>query len=226
MLLLLILAMLSIPTKGSSQELFVFSDMAFLVERSFEKLNCDSVPAMGRFELLSPAIEQGRSFSLLIAVFHEPGKPYLLQAGQYPSGTFPLRLHKFIPAIDDVEELVEVSIPFRGRLAEAQKCAIFLLDVDVPPSVPIGRIKLEPALWAYGLNPESYWLRQPLEIRIVPHSKANFTSNRNCPEVETQLGRIIARNYASQSMPCPNSVTLWNQREEVLNSRKQTGRSQ
>lgn len=174
-------------TKSSAQELFVFSELPLVPSKSAQQLGCDSIESMRDIAPLSPAVEQGGGFTLVLAVTDQPGKPFVLDTGQYPAGLFPLRLHRFLDGSEDTTSPVTVPIQFQGRIPESRKCAFFLLEVEVPANAPVGRMKLEPAVWFPNLGGENFWIRYPMEVRVVPptHPVAQ------CPPHSNKLDNIL-----------------------------------
>ncbi|WP_031498569.1 hypothetical protein [Bryobacter aggregatus] len=160
-----LLVMLMLHTKSSAQELFVFPDAALFTERDWSKLGCASMAAMQGLEAISPAVDRNAFFSLLLIVKQKPGEMFSLDAGQNPRDAFALRLYRYFPDVEPARGLVETPLAFRGRVAEGQSCAIFLLDAWVRGDLSPERVKLEPALW---LETEQYWQRHPMEVRVLP----------------------------------------------------------
>ncbi len=160
----LIAVMLAGLTKSSAQELFVFPDLALFTERDWRALGCDSIAAMRSFEPLSPGVPRNGMFSFLIAIPHKPGEPFTIEIGQNPPNAFHLRLYRIFPGVHPELELIETTLSLRARVAEGQRCALFVLDASVDPGMATGRVKLEPAVWTAG----GLWLRHPMEVRVLP----------------------------------------------------------
>jgi hypothetical protein len=187
--LLLILAMLS--TKSSAQELFVFSEIPLLAPGAVGKLGCDSLAAWQDAAPISPAVEQGGSLTMVIAVVADPGKPFLLDVGQNPASSFPLRVHRVLTGIDDAATPVPVPLRFNGRVFENQRCALFLLQVGVPAALPVGRIKLEPAVWVPNPQGENFWMRYPMEVRVLAGAKSGDAKTLECPAASSRIEAIL-----------------------------------
>lgn len=113
--------------------------------------------------ILSPGVIRGAWASFRIMV--EPPTPgkITLDIGQNPEGTFKpeLYLEEFGPGgIPD--QLTKVAIPYEGSLPADQKVLTFWLDLWVPATAPVARIKVEPQLWF-----ANDWFVYPMEVRVL-----------------------------------------------------------
>lgn len=185
-----------ISTKSSAQELFVFSEAPLLRPDAAQAMTCDAIGAWQDAAPLSPAIEQGSRMSLLIAVSHDPGKPFVLDVGQNPKDLLPLRLNRLLPGADQAAWPVQTPMRFHGRVFEGQRCALFLLEVIVPATTPVGRMKLEPAVWFPNPGGENFWVRYPMEVRVVASTGVRFDEDA-CPPQPARLGQLLLQGIPS-----------------------------
>jgi hypothetical protein len=209
-------------TKSSAQELFVFSDVPLLQEPSGKGLGCDAISSWAQHAPLSPAVRQGESLNLLVAVTNQRGSAFVLQTGQNPAESFRVQTGRLFPPTDWVDEPVAVPNPVRGRIGEHQTCALFLLVVTAPPDAPIGRVKLEPAVWIPDSAGGNYWIRYPMEVRVVPAGE----SKPPCLIQETSLRKPLMQSVWEILGECPNPKELPQYVEKVRRARQLLGRNQ
>jgi hypothetical protein len=222
--LFLILAMLS--TKSSAQELFVFSEIPLLAPGAAGKLGCDSLAAWQDAAPISPAVEQGGSLTMVIAVVADAGKPFLLDVGQNPASSFPLRLHRVLVGIEEAATPVAVPQRFNGRIFESQRCALFLLQVDVPASLPVGRIKLEPAVWVPNPQGENFWMRYPMEVRVLASSKSSDGKVPDCPAAASRIEAILLQAIPRLTGACVTDADRPGLAARVRELRRLQGKNQ
>lgn len=217
---LFLIALLS--TKSSAQELFVFSDVPLLQDPIGKRLGCDGIAAWAPHAPLSPAIRQGQTLNLLVAVTNQRGTPFVLQTGQNPTESLRVQTSRIFPATDGTGDPVVVSNPVRARIGESQTCALFLLVVMAPPDTPIGRIKLEPAIWIPDSAGGNYWIRYPMEIRVVAASSPRLP----CLIQEVGLLRPLLQSAWEVLGECLKPMELPQSVEKIRKARQLSGRNQ
>lgn len=200
--LLILVMILILNTRSSAQELFVFSDLALFTQKDLTRIDCDSLLAFKEYEVLSPALERGDFLTLLVVVKHLAGQAFLLETGQYPPGALSLRSFRLFPGTDNPLELTTVSNSLRGRIGENQRCAVFILDAQVPKTIPEGRLKLEPALWVPGSASQSGWLRYPMEIRVLQNEVGPVQIQPTCAASTFNLNYLLIRNLIREGHDC------------------------
>lgn len=221
MKLLLILAW--ITTKGSAQELFVFSEVALLAESNRTTPDCAAIPRWSAFAPLSPAVPRGGRLSFVLAVAARGGQPFLIRTGQYPPDALALKMYRWFPAADHHDEPIAVPAEFRGRVGEAERCALFFLEAEVPPQTPPGRLKLEAALWVPDSPTKDFWIRYPMEVRVADSAVVN---PKTCPAFAKTLQGLLLRNLAGLLGECPTEADLPSLAGRITALRRQQGKNQ
>lgn len=209
-------------TKSSGQELFVFFDVPLLQDLSGKSLGCDAIPSWASHAPLSPAIRQGESLNLLLAVTNKRGSAFVLQTGQNPADSLRMQTSRLFPGTHGVDEPVTVPNPIRGRIGESQTCALFLLVVTAPADTPIGRVKLEPAAWIPDSAGGNYWIRYPMEIRVVPAA----SSRQPCLIDGKGFGKQLMQSVWELLGECPESGDLRQYIDRLRKARQLLGRNQ
>lgn len=217
---------LILNTKSSAQELFVYSDLALFAQKNLDRIDCDSALAFKEHEILSPALERGEFLTLLVVVKHLPGQAFVLQTGQYPPSALSVRSYRLFPGTDAPLEMNLVPNSFSGRIPEGKRCAIFVIDAEVPVDMAQGRLKLEPALWASGGNASNTWIRYPMEVRIMKKRVEDFEIDRECSASENSLKRLLIRNASRENMNCRDIEDRKVDLQSILQQRRQRGKNQ
>ncbi len=122
-------------------------------------------------EILSPGVARNGYFSFHVIVRSDKPESYFLFVGQNPN-VFQTKLYKekyvehegaWIP--DTLEPFISPyfgTIPDASTGAAGQTACAYLLDVWVPPDVPVSRVRLELQLKVGS------WIVLPLEVRVLP----------------------------------------------------------
>ncbi len=203
----------------------MFSDLALFAQKDLSKIDCDSLLASKEYEVLSPALERGDFLTLLVVVKLQAGQAFLLETGQYPNGALPLRSFRLFPGTDTPLELIPVSNSLRGRTVENQRCAVFVLDAQVPKDMPEGRLKLEPALWVSGSLSQRGWLRYPMEIRILQKEADPFEIQPACFASHFTLNRLLIRNLRREGLDCHSLIEGKVDTQTILSRRRLRGKN-
>ena len=222
--LLILVLILILNTRSSAQELFVFSDLALFAQKDLTRIDCDSLLAFKEYEVLSPALQRGDFLTLLIVVKHLAGQAFLIETGQYPPGALSLRSFRFFPGTDNPIELTSVSNSLRGRIGENQRCAVFILDAEVPKGIPEGRLKLEPALWVPGSASQNGWLRYPMEIRVMPNKAGPVSIQPSCIASALTLNHLLIRNLSREGFDCLSLTEHRVDIQSILRQRRLRGK--
>jgi len=222
---LILVVALILKTKSSAQELFVFSDLALFAQKDLSKIDCDSLLASKEYEVLSPALERGDFLTLLVVVKHLAGQAFVLETGQYPPRALSLRSFRLFPGTDTPLELTRVSNSLRGRIGENQRCAIFILDAEVPRNISEGRLKLEPALWVPGSVSQNGWLRYPMEIRVMQKEAAPFEIQPTCTASKLTLDHLLIRNLSREGLDCLSLSEHRTDTQYILGQRRLRGKN-
>lgn len=215
--------LIMIATKSSPQELFVFSDLALAQGPAALRPVCDDLTRWSEYVPLSPAIRRGGHMTFVLGVVESAAKPFVLQMGQYPPNALALKMYRLFPETDSAPEPVLVPTDFRGRVGESQRCALFLLEVEVPADLLPGRLKLEPALWVPDSPSKDYWVRYPMEVRITAQAPLAILA---CPHAGTRLEHLLQRSFAGWLDECPQASELPNSVGKVLQKRRAEGKNQ
>lgn len=116
-------------------------------------------------EIISPAIPKNAYLTLRLAVEAPPGVTYYLHMGQNPEKMVEFTLYQeqyqqegeaWVP-----DRLEKMALPHGAKLSEGQKAQTYLLDVFVPPTTPMTRIRIE-----VQLNVGEQWIIYPMEVRV------------------------------------------------------------
>ncbi len=203
----------------------MFSDLALFAQKDLSKIDCDSLLAFKDYEVLSPALERGDSLTLLIVIRHLAGRAFVFETGQNPSGALPLRSFRLFPGTDSPLELVTVPNSLRGRLAENQRCAVFVLDAKVPEDLPEGRLKLEPSLWVPDSVSQNGWLRYPMDVRILKKQVDPFEIPSTCQTSELSLNQLLTRNLSREGLDCGSLAVNKVDSQTILTRRRSRGKN-
>ncbi len=204
----------------------MFSDLALFAQKNLDKFDCDSALAFKEHEILSPALERGEFLTLLVVVRHLPGQPFVLQTGQYPPSALSVRSYRLFPGTDAPLEMNLVPNYFSGRITEGKRCAIFVIDAEVPVDMPQGRLKFEPALWGAGGTGSNAWVRYPMEIRIMKKRTEPFQIDPDCAAAENSLKRLLMRNASRERMNCRDVDESKVDVQAILRERRLRGKNQ
>lgn len=139
-----------------AQEIHVYSEFRRL---GADGQIIDSDRAGKPREILSPAIPRNGFATFHLMVSGEPGKPYHVYIGENPEGILKTTLYRVGTGATDTLE--QVQTPVSGILSE--NALLFALDVWVPPTAPVRRVRLEAQL-----NTGDRWIIYPLELRLQP----------------------------------------------------------
>ncbi len=206
--------------RSSAQELFVFSEMELLSQPGLSRLDCAAFVALGRSrETLSPVLRAGGNLTLVVVIHHAAGSPLLFRTDQSPQASISLKAYRFLPGLDPPE----VALPTLARTAESQSCAVFLLDAQAPASTAQGRVKLEIAVWLSQSDLKNFWIRHPLEVRLLPPSQAQ---SNPCPKSGSRLEQILLRNWFQDSGTCLDFASLREKHSDWKHLRQNASRSQ
>ena len=222
---LILVLTLILNTRSSAQELFVFSDLALFAQKDLTRIDCDSLLAFKEFEVLSPALERGDFLTLLLVVKHLAGQPFVIETGQYPPGALSLRSFRLFPGTGNPLELTSVSTSLRGRIGEHQRCAVFILDAEVPKDMPEGRLKLEPALWVPGSASQNGWLRYPMEIRVMRNEAGPVLIQPTCITLTLTLNHLLIRNLSREGFDCLSLAEHRVDIQSILRQRRLRGKN-
>jgi len=210
--------------RSSAQELFVFSEMELLNQPDLSRLDCASFEALGRSrEALSPVLRAGGNLTLVVVIHHAAGSPLLFRTDQNPQASISLKAYRFLPGLDPPVDPPEVALPTLARTAESQSCAVFLLDAQAPVSAAQGRVKLEIAVWLSQSHLKNFWIRHPLEVRLLPPSQPQSIP---CPKGGSRLEQILLRNWFQDSGTCLDFASLREKHSDWKHLRQNASRSQ
>ncbi len=160
----------------------MYSDLTILAEKEGGELGCEPVPEARGLEVLSPLLPLGGRMSLVVVVRARAGAGFVVDMGMNPGDRVQPRLYRYFPGLRftssfSTQPLEEVRLPFRGRVAEGQRCAVFLLELTTKEEAPAERVKVEPAAWIPKPGEPEFWNRYPLEVRLAdmgPRPDANL----------------------------------------------------
>lgn len=218
----LILGLILICMRSSAEELFVFSELPLLKADAVARLGCGSVEALASAAPLSPALIPGGGMVLLVAVAAEPGRAFVLDVGQNPAGALRVRSYRLLPGLEGTLEPIAVPERFTGRILEGQRCALFLVDVEVPRDLAPARLKLEPAVWIAAPDVQEFWIRYPMEVRVV----AGSAPSPECAPWQDAVDRIVMRHVPSLLGACVSAMERPVLAERVREARRQQGKNQ
>ena len=129
-------------------------------------------------EVLSPAVARGGHASFHVVVKGEAGTAYTLYIGQNPEGHGRIALYRelFTEGIPHRLELIQGGFagPHEGRIPEGQTAEVFWMDIEYPSTVTVGRVKVEPQLWA-----GSHWIVYPMEVRLMETRLKSLPAERD-----------------------------------------------
>lgn len=210
-------------TKGSAQELFVFSDLALAAGQGQLRPTCGDVERWEPYAALSPVIWPGGRLLFVLAVTGEPGQGFVLRTGQNPPETFEVATYRLWPGIDAAEEPVRVADDFRGRIGEGQRCALFVMEVRAKVGLEPGRVKVEPAVWFPETAVKEFWVRYPMEVRAVA---APGVAAVRCRFETSRLGEMLLRALEVWMDACPATLEWQRLGSFVAERRRITGKNQ
>lgn len=224
-MLRLIPFLLFLMTKSSAEELFVFSELSLLTLPNPAQLDCGFEVRAQPFASLSPAIAAGETLNLIVVATHIPAAPFVFTVGQNPAATLEIRVRRIFPAWNPYHDPVTVPLPFRGRMPESRPCSLFLVEATAPPALPAGRLKLEPAMWLPDSSLREFWIRYPLEVRILPPRPARDQVGE-CRDPAGYWENLLARQWSRESGSCLSHEALRQQLETWMTNRRNRARSQ
>jgi hypothetical protein len=202
-----LLALVNCPSQA--QDLSVYSDLIVLAEREGADLGCEPAPEARRLEVLSPTLPAGGRISLVVVVRGQAGQPFSFDVGHNPQGLIRARAYRYFPGMRYAsnffgQPVEEIEMPFRGRVSEGQRCAIFMLDLSLPAGSVEQRVKIEPAAWIPLGTIEPRWTRYPMEVRITAQRGVQLETPLKC---EAPLRELAWSLYAGWRRGClPPSV--------------------
>ncbi len=147
-------------------------------------------------EILSPEVPRNAHSVFHVAVTTPENTSYFLYVGSNPANVIETRLYKeeftrageeWIPdGISPIRTPYFGSIPDFTAAIPGQTTRCYLLDIWVPPQVPVQRVRVE-VLMKIGI-----WYVAPLELRIiearVPQHDEQFSMvNRQLPDVAERI---------------------------------------
>jgi hypothetical protein len=187
---------------AAAQDFSVYPDLVVLAEKEGGDLGCEPLPDARNLEVLSPLLPRGGHLTLVLVVRAKAGTGFAIDVGLNPKDRTPMRLYRYFPGLKYAnsfyaQPLEEVTMPLRARVAEGQRCAIFLLDVSARRDAPLERVKVEPAAWL-GV-PDQAWSRYPLEVRIA---EARAEEDSALEECEATLASVARAAYQSREKSC------------------------
>jgi hypothetical protein len=216
---------LLILTKSSAEELFVFSELSLLTLPQPSAPDCGFAPRAAPFTSLSPAIPAGGTLRLIALVSHLPGKPFVFSVGLNPPSALHIQVRRIFPAWDPPHDPVTVPLPLRARIPESQSCALFLIEAAAPPSLSPTRVKLEPALWLPDSGLSDFWIRYPMEVRILPPAPLAHPP-APCPSTGAFWQDLLIASWAAETGECLPFSSLQPQLPAWLARRRNQARAQ
>ena len=130
-------------------------------------------------EILSPLVLRGAKVSFQLIVDAPPDKEFTIHVGQNPEGATTATLYRasyhqagerWLP-----DSLTPVELPLTTRINEqssipGQRSQTYWLDLDIPPDLKPGRMRVEAQLFFDGR-----WQIYPMEIRVSEVIAKNAT---------------------------------------------------
>ena len=174
-------------------------------------------------EIISPAVVRNAFASFHVVVAMPPGVAYDLHVAQNPEGAVFPKLYRerhrqygkeWIP-----DTLVPVALPLTGALnldVPGSKVDVFWLDLWVPATAPVERVRVEVQLHA-----KDRWIIYPLEVRItrpvVPRQSAAAAVPLPGVEAPADDAAISAlKTYLCGQKPAPQGAAARSIRQLLL----------
>lgn len=216
---------LLILTKSSAGELFVFSELSLLTLSRPSAPDCGFAPRGAAFASLSPAVPAGGTLRFIALVSHLPGKPFLFSVGQNPPSALLIQVRRIFPDWNPPHDPVAVPHTLRARIPESHSCALFLIEATAPPSLSPTRIKLEPAIWLPDSSLSDFWIRYPMEVRILPPAPLAHPP-APCPSTAAFWQDVLTASWAAETGECLPFPLLQPQIPAWLARRRNQARAQ